>query len=244
MALARFVLASAMLASLAMAGRAEAQARWFDLDNDKAWAGEQEGSELSGWRAGFDAVFSLGVLHQEYESSKEKDVNYDAGGLGVGVTTRLSLQYLSLPRDGECQNWLGAYFAGGIGGSAFVGIRNRVEWQDRRESGMGEPGTFGVLTVPLAVGFTSGVGSSEEEGSWHGFAWGLGYAPALTVVPYGGSTNAIEFSWAGFEVTIDPGMKVVAGEATRSSRIRAHVVLPAADNGPLMVSVGYGWVWW
>jgi hypothetical protein len=101
-----------------------------------------------------------------------------------------------------------------------------------------------LLQVPIFIGAELGLGASDEGANWHGIVLGAAWAPALTFIkPWatGGDLNA---SYLGTELTVDfatvhPGPSREAGK-----RAAVFLLLPVRDDGPVVLTLSFGAVWY
>jgi hypothetical protein len=101
-----------------------------------------------------------------------------------------------------------------------------------------------LLQVPIFFGAELGLGSTDENATWHGIVLGAAWAPALTYFKPWSTEGDLNASYLGAELTID--FATVHPGPTREAGKRAAVflVLPVRDDGPVVLTLSFGAVWY
>ncbi len=101
-----------------------------------------------------------------------------------------------------------------------------------------------LAQIPILFGAELGVGSSAEDASWHGMVLGAAWAPALSYFQPWAGTAALSASYLGTELTLD--FAIVRNGAARAAGKRAAVflLLPVREEGPLVLTLSFGAVWY
>ena len=94
-------------------------------------------------------------------------------------------------------------------------------------------------------GYTLGVGKFKTETNYKGFAFELTYKPSLiATLSEGGNNTQINFKGVGFDITRNSFSAYANRIAPKAKSKFSFLFLPPLKNTPLMVSFGYGLVWY
>lgn len=174
-------------------------------------------------------------------------------GLGAGVGGRIGYQYAAGARRERGLTWWGFRAGSGVDFNLLyarvpTGIADMSGKLCARVKADGtevhyQGSSVLLMQIPFFLGAELGLPTERDNAGRHGIVLGAAWAPAISyIAPWVGSGD-LSASYLGAELTLD--FATVHPGTTQESRKRValFILLPAQDNGPVIMTLGFGAVW-
>lgn len=174
--------------------------------------------------------------------------------MGLGIGGRIGLQHILSPPEERTPTWWGLRIGAGLDlglmyAHVDTGIADPSGQLCNHLKSAGTTVNYQGSTVLLAqasvlLGAQMGFGSEHDDGAWHGVVLGVAWAPAVTwFKPWVRDSDAAA-SLLGLELTVDFATIAKGAERTSGKRLALVVMMPVQDRGPVVVTGGFGVVWY
>lgn len=101
-----------------------------------------------------------------------------------------------------------------------------------------------LAQIPIFLGGELGLGSDGENASWHGVILGAAWAPAVNYLKPWVSSGTLHASYLGAELTLDFATLHQGPSRRRGKRAALFFLLPVQDDGPVILTLSFGAVWY
>mgnify|MGYP001162077143 CR=1 FL=1 len=174
-------------------------------------------------------------------------------GMGAGVGGRIFYQDAQDPSPGPNSSWWGLRLGAGLdldvlyasvptGNADMTGklcARVKSDGADVQYTGS----SVLLAQVPIFIGAELGLGSYTATG-WRGIVLGAAWAPALSYFQPWSTGGDLAASYLGTELTIDFATMRTGGPREAAKRAAVFLVLPVRDDGPAVLTLSFGAVWY
>jgi hypothetical protein len=175
-------------------------------------------------------------------------------GMGAGVGGRAFYQTAQDPPPGPNSSWWGLRVGAGLDldilyASVPTGIADMTGKLCARVKSDGAQVEYAgssvlMAQVPIFVGAELGLGSYSPATGWRGIVLGAAWAPALTYFQPWSTSGDFGGSYLGTELTIDFTTIRAGGPREAAKRAAVFLVLPVRDDGPAILTLSFGAVWY
>jgi hypothetical protein len=176
-------------------------------------------------------------------------------GMGAGIGGRIGYQRPTRPPNRNGSTWWGFRGGGGLDLAFFyasvpTGISDMSGMLCERVKANGaqvdyKASSVLLLQASLYAGAELGLGTAGADNSWRGIVLGAALVPAINFLQPWVTRGDFDGSYLGTELTLDfaswhPGPE----PQDPAKRISLFLLLPPQHNGPVILTVGLGAVWY
>jgi hypothetical protein len=175
-------------------------------------------------------------------------------GFGGGVGGRVGYQWPASPPPGHGLRWWGLRAGGGVDlnlmyANVATGIADASGSLCARLKSDGaavryKESSLLMVQMPGYLGAELGLGTNGGDGSWSGIVVGAAWAPAITYIKPWVADGELDVSYLGTELTLDFVTMHEGALEEAGKRIALFFLLPAREQGPVIMTISLGALWY